>query len=167
MKVPCQFAITTKTIDSRLEEEEFFYLLYRKSREQELALWNWTEQEKEAFLHMQYTFQCQSYQRQFPNLEARMIYFESGPIGKLLTVRNQNEWRLVDITLLPDYQGIGIGSHFLLELQNEARTRKVPLCLSVQTNNVKAYEWYQRLGFQKVSENEVYISMQWSPRVES
>ncbi|MDQ0165034.1 GNAT family N-acetyltransferase [Bacillus horti] len=155
--------MSTRTINSRLEEEDFFYLLYCKSREQELAFWNWTAQEKQDFLKMQYTYQCQSYQSQFPNIEAKIIYLEENPIGKLLTVQNRSELRLVDIIILPDYQGMGIGTHFLLELQNEAATIRLPLCLSVQTNNIKAFEWYLRRSFQIVSKNELYVSMHWSP----
>lgn len=153
--------VTTKMIDSKLEEEEFFYYLYQKSREQEVAQWGWSEREREAFLSMQYKFQCQSYHWQYPKLEAMIIYYKDDPIGRMMITRDHDELRLIDIIILSDYQGRGFGTQLILGLQSEARDKNVPLGLSVHVNNTEACKLYQSLGFQKVSNDEAYIRLRW------
>ncbi|PAD76119.1 hypothetical protein CHH67_12975 [Paenibacillus campinasensis] len=158
--------VSLKPVHARLEQEDFFYLLYEKSREPEMALWNWTEQEKKTFLRMQYDFQCRSYQWQYPNLVGRMIHYRGQPVGKLVTVCGDRELRLIDLIIHPDFQGLGIGTSVVVKLQHEARVRRMPLGLSVQSHNMRAYKWYVKLGFEKVLEHEAYISMHWVPSIQ-
>ncbi|HVI38634.1 MAG TPA: GNAT family N-acetyltransferase, partial [Gaiellales bacterium] len=64
--------------------------------------------------------------------------------------------RVVDITLLPEFRGRGIGTSLLEGLMDE----RVSLSVSVM-NPARAL--YERLGFRVVSDDGAYLSMLWTP----
>jgi ribosomal protein S18 acetylase RimI-like enzyme len=68
--------------------------------------------------------------------------------------------RVVDITLLPEFRGRGIGTSLLEGLMDER------VSLSVACLN-PARALYERLGFRVVSDDGAYLSMVWTPRTVS
>jgi len=75
--------------------------------------------------------------------------------------RWEKEIRIVDITLLPESRGGGIGTKLLRDLQNEARAAGKSLTIHVERFN-RALGLYQRLGFKEVEDKGVYLLMRWS-----
>jgi ribosomal protein S18 acetylase RimI-like enzyme len=69
--------------------------------------------------------------------------------------------RLVDISLLPEFSGSGVGTKIISDLQSEAGEKNLPLILNVARNNPSAFRLYQKLGFQTTGEEEMYVSMEW------
>ncbi len=136
----------------------FFEELYFKTRRNEFIQINWDEIQLERFLRMQFNIQTQSYQMQFP--EARISVIESGgtAVGRLITT---NEIRLVDIAILPEARKHGFGSFVLNRLLDEARRKKKLVDLQVLKSNVAATCLYERFGFEKTGENELYFMMRW------
>ncbi len=70
--------------------------------------------------------------------------------------------RLVDIAILPEWRNRGVGTAFLRELIAESEYTGRPLKLQVAKGNPAA-RLYERLGFSKVSEDQVYIQMEQNP----
>lgn len=62
----------------------------------------------------------------------------------------------------PDFQGQGIGSLFLRRLQDEARSRSVPVRLGTFHEN-RAVELYGRFGFREIGSMETHVLMEWTP----
>ena len=84
------------------------------------------------------------------------------PAGRLYVARWEEEIRIVDIALLPDFRGRGIGGELLRELMAEADAAGRPLSIHVEMNN-PARPWYERLGFRPEGEFGVYVLMRRAP----
>ena len=70
---------------------------------------------------------------------------------------------MLDITVLPDFQGSGVGTTLIERLQAEAARVGVPLRESVFRGNQGAEALYRRLGFVEVGGDGAYLAMEWWP----
>jgi ribosomal protein S18 acetylase RimI-like enzyme len=84
---------------------------------------------------------------------AQVIEQRGVPIGLWKVVRSPDEWKVLQVQLLPSRQGRGIASDLLRTLLAEANAASVPVTLNVLKVN-PARRLYERLGFQVVGENE-------------
>ncbi|MCD9187396.1 MAG: GNAT family N-acetyltransferase [Pyrinomonadaceae bacterium] len=141
--------------DGALVEEIYFY-----TRNEEFAATGWGDEQLKPFLKMQCDFQRQSYNMQFPTAEFSMIVFEDKKVGRLIVDRSEDEIRLVDIAILPEFRSLGIGGQLIGDLFIEAEKSNIPVGLQVEKNNQKAFRLYQKLGFEIVGEDDIYISME-------
>ncbi len=140
-------------------DNPFCFTVFASSREAEIASWGWNQEEQQAFLRMQYQCQQQSYQMQYPHLESRIILCGNAPAGRILLARTGGQTVLVDITLLPEFQNLGIGSALLKDLQGDIYAGE-SLRLTVLNINL-ARRLYDRLGFQILEAGEPYSTMIW------
>ena len=141
----------------------FLRRLYASTRSEELAVVPWTEQEKDDFLRFQFEAQHSYYQEQFPNARFDVIERDGEAIGRLYLDVREDEHRLVDIALLPEHRGSGIGSRLMRDVLAAAAAdggKKVRI--HVESNN-PAMRLYRRLGFRKIEEQGVYHLMEWRP----
>jgi ribosomal protein S18 acetylase RimI-like enzyme len=60
---------------------------------------------------------------------------------------------VLDLTLLPEYRGRGIGTTLLRAVIAEAERDRVPVRLTVAVDNGRARVFYERLGFEAVGED--------------
>lgn len=144
------------------EDESFFVQLYISTRQEEVAAWGWTEEQLDHFLRMQFSIQQQSYSLQYPAAEHHIIMENHIPIGRMILQHRQHEILLVDLSLLQTYRNKGIGTALLTEMQEKAASNHHSIRLHVFHSN-PAQRLYERLGFQKISEESLYIRMQWQP----
>jgi ribosomal protein S18 acetylase RimI-like enzyme len=144
---------------STLDDEQFLYRLYASTREDELAVVPWSESEKETFLTTQFNAQHTFYHQQFNEAEFLIIEQDNEPIGRLYLDRRDDEIRIVDIALLPSHRNRGIGTKYLETILEEGQGAGLPVRIHVERNNT-ALRLYERLGFQKVTENGVYFLME-------
>lgn len=89
---------------------------------------------------------------------AQIILMDTAEIGLLKLNRNSNPWDLVQIQLLPAFQGQGFGEWIVKRVLAEARDAGVDVGLSVLKAN-PAKRLYERLGFRVVAESEFEYSM--------
>ncbi len=73
--------------------------------------------------------------------------------------RWEREIRIVDITLLPPFRRLGIGSSLLQTLIEESVAEGKPLSIHVEKFN-PAMRLYERLGFRQIGEVGAYDLMQ-------
>jgi ribosomal protein S18 acetylase RimI-like enzyme len=97
-------------------------------------------------LAQQYRFQQSAYDAMHPNREHILLCRDDQPLGQLQLAVDQAELLLVDIAVLPGFQGQGIGASVLQQLQRQAAEHQQTLRLSVRRNN-PARRLYTRLGF--------------------
>ncbi len=143
-------------------DEDFLFRLYASTRDGEMALLDWSDAQKEAFLRMQFDAQHKYYVEQFPEARLDLVVLEGEPIGRLYVDRRDDEIRLIDIALLPEHRGGGIGGAMMRELLAEARAAAKPVRIHVERFN-PAMRLYQRLGFERIEEQGVYDLMEWRP----
>lgn len=142
--------------DAGDKDVPFFEELYFKTRRDEFAALGWDENQLAMFLPMQFNFQTQSYKMQFPDALISVIEYGGKAVGRLITTE---EIRLVDIAVLPESRNHGIGSFVLNRLLNEAKGKGKFVDLQVLKTNVSAIRLYERFGFEKTGENELYFMM--------
>jgi len=147
-------------------DEAFLFTLYASTREGEVAMWGWAPAQRDAFLRMQWMAQGRDWSTRYPGAAPRLVLVDGAPAGRLLVARGPEEWRLVDITLLPAYRRTGVGGQLLHELQDEATRAGVALRLRVLRDS-PARALYERLGFRSesgaVADAEPYLAMEWVP----
>lgn len=139
----------------------FLSILYATTRSEELAQVAWSETEKHAFLAQQFDAQHQYYRQQFPNAAFDLIMSNDMPIGRLYVDRREDEIRLIDIALLPENRGQGIGSELITHVINEARSAAKAVRIHVEVNN-PAMRLYRRLGFRQIDTNGIYYLLEWN-----
>ncbi len=141
---------------------EFLCRLYGTIRRAELEMTSWDAAQKEAFVRMQFLAQREHYLRYYPNASFQIIENETQPIGRLYVDRWEHEIRIMDIALLPEYCGQGLGGRLIGEIQEEGRRTGKIVSIHVEKFN-PALRLYQRLGFQVAEDKEVYYFMRWIP----
>jgi ribosomal protein S18 acetylase RimI-like enzyme len=141
-------------------DDAFLARVYASSRAEELAITGWSEELKVQFCRRQFDAQSAYYAANYPEAAFQIIERDGWPAGRLYVARWEKEIRIVDITLLPEFRGSGIGTKLLRDLQKEARAAGKSLTIHVERFN-RALGLYQRLGFQQVEDKGVYLLMKW------
>ena len=140
-------------------DAEFVLALYLSVRWEELAVTNWSEASKQAFLASQFHTQSRQYAGHYPCLERWIVEVASSPAGRLYLLCAEREIRVVDISLLPEWRNQGIGSALLKQLAREADAFGRPLRLRVEQHN-PALRLYCRLGFQEQETSGPYWALE-------
>ena len=146
--------------DATPEDEPFLFEVYASTRIEELEGLGWNEDQKRAFIKMQFVAR----ERTYPRVDDRIILLDARPVGRMLVDRNDAEILLRDIALLTEYRNSGIGSRLIHDLMNEATAAGKPIRLHVVSSS-PAVRLYERLGFHRSNaESEVaYLEMKWVP----
>ncbi len=98
----------------------------------------------------------------YQNARFDIIEQEETPVGRLYVHRLHDEIRVIDIALLPEHRGRGLGGGLLRALLEEAAAVGKPVYIYVEQFN-PAMRLYQRLGFVAITDEGVYGLMKWSP----
>jgi GNAT superfamily N-acetyltransferase len=139
----------------------FLYEVYASTRTEELAVVPWSDQQKAAFLVQQFQAQHADYARNYPDADRLIVLRGNQPAGRLYIERNAREHSVIDIALLPQHRGHGLGAAIMRDLQDEAGSVGKPLTIYVEKFN-PALRLYRRLGFQTVEDLGVYDLMRWA-----
>jgi GNAT superfamily N-acetyltransferase len=137
--------------------------VYAATREDELARTDWSPELKHAFVLQQFEAQDRYYREtSYPDAEYLVIVHRGTSAGRLYLHRSARELRIVDISLLPDARGQGLGSVILRALQDECRAAGRDLTIHVERFN-PALQLYERLGFALAEDKGAYVFMRWTP----
>ena len=159
---------TDQTISVRLravvpDDEEFLLKTYASTRADELAQVPWSEAQRAAFIKMQFDAQLLHYQTHNPEATHDIILLNERPIGRLYVARRDQEIRILDITILPEYRNQGTGTSLIKDLMDEAAGVEKPLNIYVEFYN-PSMRLFERLGFLKVDrpdDDGVNYLMEW------
>ena len=144
------------------DDEVFLHQVYASTRQEELDLTNWSQEVRKAFVDSQFQAMRRGYASQFPDGEFSIIMLGGQRVGRMVVDRGENVIHLVDIALLPEYRGQGIGSFYLSELAAEAARAQKVLRLHVFKGS-RPWRLYERLGFVKIDETGPYEHLEWRP----
>lgn len=143
-------------------DEAFSRAVYGSTREEELAVTPWTDEQKAAFLAMQYAAQRTYYRDIYPDATYDVIVVDGEDAGRLYVARLAEEIRVIDIALLPAFRGRGVGQGLLGDVLAEGGASGRRVVIHVEKNN-RARELYLRLGFEDAEDVGVYYRMEWTP----
>jgi GNAT superfamily N-acetyltransferase len=144
------------------QDTEFLYKVYAGTREEELAAAGWDERQKQEFLLMQFNLQHTQYFRNYRDAAFEIILFDKVPAGRFYVDRREKEIRLIDLALLPEFRGLGIGTAILKDLAAEADEKNLPLNFHVERFN-PARRLYERVGFKLKEDKGMHFFMEKEP----
>lgn len=144
-------------------DEDFLCQLYRSTRLEEMAQSGWTQPQIDEFLKFQFQAQHKFYQETFTEAAYDIVLADGERAGRLYLDRREDEFRIIDIALLPAFRGKKIGYRLLRDILDEATAAKKCVRIHVESNN-PALKLYERLGFEHVEDQGVYYLMEWWPK---
>jgi ribosomal protein S18 acetylase RimI-like enzyme len=121
----------------------FLRVLYRQTRDDELAATGWPEETRAAFADQQFGMQHIHFVSHFPGAHFFLLQREGRDIGRYYLDVTEDAWHVVDIAFVSDMRGQGIGTALL----QATRALAPAVTLSVAVNNPAAMRLYSRLGF--------------------
>jgi len=148
---------------SLLDDRDFLFRLYASTRMDEIRGFGWSAVQQDAFFRMQFNAQQQWYQTTYSTAENQIIEKDQEPIGRMIVQRGAGTWRLLDISLLPEHRGQGIGGELIRALINDCGAAGAVLQLQVVNTN-PAQRLYTRLGFIKTGQDQIYTQMELRPQ---
>lgn len=114
-------------------------------------------------MEQQFHIQTQGYRTAYPDARLEIVTVDGAPVGRLATHRDAASVHLVDIALVPERRGQGIGEAILRALMAEAAAAGTPLGLQVARDNPGAQRLYHRLGFVLTAANDTHLTLAWLP----
>jgi ribosomal protein S18 acetylase RimI-like enzyme len=143
-------------------DAEVLYRIYASTREEELSVVPWDAPAKEAFLRMQFAAQDTDYHARYPDASYDLIMGGEQVLGRLYVQRGETVWQVLDIALLPEHRGKGIGAQLMTEVLADAGAAGKPVQIHVERFN-PAQHLYDRLGFRQIADQGVYLLLEWQP----
>jgi ribosomal protein S18 acetylase RimI-like enzyme len=138
------------------EDESFLLAVYASTRIDELQGTGWTDEQKLAFIKMQFLVR----ERSQPVADDRIILQNGQPIGRIMVDRGDEAIMLRDIAVLTEHRNAGVGSRLIQDLKKEAASAGKPIKLHVLASS-PAVRLYERLGFRRVDDDGAYLEMKW------
>ena len=160
MEMPRDAALTLRPLTDA--DMPFLLALYATTREAELRQVPWTPEQKAAFVQQQFWAQHQHWQENYTDTSWDVIERGGEPVGRLYVARWPDDIRIVDIALVPEQRGGGIGTGLIRALfaEGDASGRKVSIHVEIFN---PARRLYERLGFVQAGDRGVYLLMERPP----
>jgi len=141
-------------------DEPFLQYLFCSARP-ELSLLPLPQEQLASLIRQQYEWQQKSYASQYPNATCWVIEVDSEAVGKIMFVHSDAGVHIVDFIIAAASRGRGIGSTILTAFQNHVDIGNTSLSLSVDRQNIRAKQLYQRLGFSLSQSTGTHEQMIW------
>jgi GNAT superfamily N-acetyltransferase len=143
-------------------DHDFLLQLYASTREEELAQVPWSDGERAAFLRHQFQAQDRHYREHYPEASFDVVELDGVPVGRLYVARWADEIRIMELSLLPDHRGAGIGTRLVRSILDEAARAGKRTSVHVEQHN-PARRLYERLGFVPIADRGVYLLLEAQP----
>jgi len=142
---------------------EFLFQLFGEIKIAELNINVWPEQMKNQLISMQYSCYEQMIISEYPNADDFIIKYNFQNAGRLQLNKDDSGIKIINISLLPAFRNLGIGSKVIKDLLSEADLGKKPVYLEVDKVN-PAFNLYSRLGFEVYHQDEIRYFMKYSAK---
>lgn len=132
--------------------------IYASTRREEMSITGWPTKQIEEFLLSQAAAQNKHYKENYDRAVYEIIQLDGKDIGRLYVDEGRKELRIMELALLPEYRGQGIGRKIMEDLISKSEEKGLYSTLHVEENN-PARQLFQRMGFEFVEERGVYHYM--------
>ena len=134
------------------KDQEFLYQVKKQSNFGYISgLWGWDED-----------VQRREFARDFQQIREFSVITVDGADAGFLQLQSGSDFlNVAEIHLLPPFQGQGIGSAVLRNIQADAEG--LPVLIGCFRANKRAYQLYQRLGFAPITENDTHFILIYNP----
>lgn len=139
-----QLAVTTRPTHD--DDAMLLFELYASAHADELSRTLWRTPQQRQFLRMQAQIQDRYHASRHHHLDRRTVCVNGFSAGRLLVDRSPSAFTVVDIALLPDFRGRGIGTLLMRDVLAEAAALDVPVRMTIPKGH-RALSWCQRVGF--------------------
>jgi ribosomal protein S18 acetylase RimI-like enzyme len=136
--------------------------LYASTRREEVAQTGWPAELQEAFLRQQHEAQHSHYSLHHGDAEWLIVERGGAPIGRLYLRDGPERFHVVDISLLPEIRGQGIGGAILRDVLGAAHAAGKGVSIRVEKFN-PARRLYDRLGFEVIADEGTYDLLEARP----
>lgn len=140
-------------------DQPFLRHLYATTREAELRVTGWTDAQKAQFVQMQFDAQQRAYFA-YPDAEFFVIVQDGKAAGRIYLQHREDALLIIDISLVPEQCGAGIGGAVLSAVFAQALAVGKRVQIHVERFN-PAQRLYQRMGFRLVEDKGVYLFLEW------
>jgi ribosomal protein S18 acetylase RimI-like enzyme len=141
-------------------DEVFLRRLISATVALELGAETWPEPTRSHLLDMQCTARRGARRADFPGAIGQIIQVDRDDAGWVVVAAMQDAVHLVEIMILPELRGRGIGSAVIGRIVLDAGAEGKPVRLSVNPLNLGAIRLYDRLGFRIVKRTDVEYIME-------
>ena len=138
-------------------DEPFLRALYASTRRDEMAPTGWPQAQIDAFLADQFALQSAHYAQHYADASFGIVERDGVPVGRLIVLDRQDEVRLVDVALVEEARGSGLGTRLVEGVLARAAGRRVVLHVEVFNPALRLYE---RLGFRATEQVGAYWRME-------
>lgn len=142
-------------------DEPALFDVFCRVRTRDLEADSWDEQVRAATLRLQFDAQRRGYLQEWPAAETRLVLAGGTIAGWVVVDLSGPTLHLLDIAVVPELRGQGIGARIMRALQDEASRAGRPLILTVVRTNLAAVRLYSRLAFQVVQSDEMHLVLEW------
>mgnify|MGYP006267770781 CR=1 FL=1 len=115
-------------------------------------LWGWDED-----------WQRENFASECATSETSVIEVDGHIAGYIQLLEQESLIYIQNIAISPTFQGKGIGTLLLKNLQSSAAVKKITICLGVFQTNRSAQRLYEQLGFHTIGKTDTHINMSWVP----
>jgi len=136
-------------------DDGLLFSLYASTRAAELAQVPWSEEQKKAFVRMQFDAQTREYAARNPQATHEIICVDEKPAGRLYLSRKEDVFHILDITVMPEHRGAGLGTRVVKKVMADATQAGKAVTIYVESFN-PSMRLFQRLGFQPVQTEGIY-----------
>lgn len=121
----------------------------------------WPLETKQNFLDQQFNLQHQHYLSHYGDADFLVIEHSNIVQGRYYLLRTAPEHLIVDICLMAQYRGLGIGRALIQASQSEAKALRHGMQLQVIKFNTRALALYENLGFKINGGSDMHHYMNW------
>jgi len=134
---------------------DFEHLLYASTRDDLRPL---GPEVFDGLVGMQFRAQSMSIRLDHPRAERKIVVVDDSPAGRLIVDESGEQIEVIDMALLPEYRGQGIGTSLLRGVLSHADRMGRAILLHVEKQS-RAVRLYERLGFLISGETGLYFEM--------
>ncbi len=134
-------AVTTRSVDST--DTPFLIELFAESGDAQA----WLAAADRQLLEMQFSAQGRGYAARFPGAAHEIILVDGEPAGQMRWTELADEFRIIDISLLPRCRRHGAATLVYRDILARARAAAKPARASVARVNAVSLAFHARVGF--------------------
>lgn len=142
------------------QDDAFLRRLISETVTQELGAAAWPQPMRDHLVGLQEKVRRQTIRSTYPDAESQIIVVDGVEAGWVVVASLPGEMRLVEIMVLAEYRGKGVGSAVIREIMAVADHGGKKVRLGVNAMNPGAIRLYERLGFRRIGGDEIQHEME-------